>query len=207
VPAPQGFVFHHLNAWELDKAGPDGFGGQVEGPALVVESIYYADFPSIGPDTDFRTIDFNLIPEGLLERCTIDLSSNTVRTERLSERCCEFAMVNPRREGLNCRYAWMAVAERETGNDPLQAFKKLDLISGERRVWSAAPRGFVSEPVMVPRPEGSAEDDGWVLGQVWNGARSATDLVILDAASMEELAVLELPLAIPYGLHGSFVAS
>jgi len=207
VPAPQGFVFHHLNAWELDKAGPDGFGGQVEGPALVVESIYYADFPSIGPDTDFRTIDFNLIPEGLLERCTIDLSSNTVRTERLSERCCEFAMVNPRREGLSCRYAWMAVAERETGNDPLQAFKKLDLISGERRVWSAAPRGFVSEPVMVPRPEGSAEDDGWVLGQVWNGARSATDLVILDAASMEELAVLELPLAIPYGLHGSFVAS
>jgi len=207
VPAPQGFVFHHLNAWELDKTGPDGFGGQVEGPALVVESIYYADFPSIGPDTDFRTIDFNLIPEGLLERCTIDLSSNTVRTERLSERCCEFAMVNPRREGLSCRYAWMAVAERETGNDPLQAFKKLDLISGERRMWSAAPRGFVSEPVMVPRPEGSAEDDGWVLGQVWNGARSATDLVILDAASMEELAVLELPLAIPYGLHGSFVAS
>jgi len=207
VPAPQGFVFHHLNAWELDAAGPDGFGGQVEGPALVVESIYYADFPSIGPDTDFRTIDFNLIPEGLLERCTIDLSTNTVRTELLSERCCEFAMVNPRREGLSCRYAWMAVAERETGNDPLQAFKKLDLINGERRVWSAAPRGFVSEPVMVPRPQGSAEDDGWVLGQVWNGARSATDLVILDAASMEELAVLELPLAIPYGLHGSFVAS
>jgi all-trans-8'-apo-beta-carotenal 15,15'-oxygenase len=111
------------------------------------------------------------------------------------------------------RYAWMAVAERENGNDPLQAIKKLDLISGERQVWSAAPRGFVSEPVMVPRsaaptaagPE-PAEDDGWVLCMVWNGARCASDLVILDAASMEELAVVELPLAIPYGLHGSFVA-
>jgi len=102
------------------------------------------------------------------------------------------------------------VAERETGNDPLQAIKKLDLITGERKVWSAAPRGFVSEPVMVPRaaeaggPE-PAEDDGWVLCLVWNGARCASDLVILDAASMEELAVVELPLAIPYGLHGSFV--
>jgi all-trans-8'-apo-beta-carotenal 15,15'-oxygenase len=122
-------------------------------------------FPSIGPDTDFRTIDFDLIPEGLLERCTIDLAKGTVGTERLSERCCEFAMVNPRREGLSCRYGWMAVAERETGNDPLQAIKKLDLVNGERKVWSTAPRGLVSEPVLVPRsmPVGSpepAEDGG-----------------------------------------------
>jgi len=98
------------------------------------------------------------------------------------------------------------VTERETGNDPLQAIKKLDLQSGDRRVWSAAPRGFVSEPVMVPRPGATAEDDGWVLVQVWNGARCGSDLVILDAATMAEQAVLELPLAIPYGLHGSWVA-
>jgi all-trans-8'-apo-beta-carotenal 15,15'-oxygenase len=41
---------------------------------------------------------------------------------------------------------------------------------------------------------------------VWNGARCASDLVILCARTMAELAVLELPLAIPHGLHGSFVA-
>ena len=210
VPAPEGFVFHHLNAWETgDSTAGKSSAAQPSG-SLVIESIYYAEFPSIGPDTDFRTIDFDLIPEGLLERCTIDLSSNSVKTERLSERCCEFAMVNPRRQGLSSRYGWMAVAERETGNDPLQAIKKLDLISGERRVWSAAPRGFVSEPVMVPRPAPAggiepAEDEGWVLTLIWNGARGASDLVILDAASMAELAVVELPLAIPYGLHGSFV--
>jgi all-trans-8'-apo-beta-carotenal 15,15'-oxygenase len=29
-------------------------------------------------------------------------------------------------------------------------------------------------------------------------------LVILDAASMEEVALVELPLAMPYGLHGSW---
>jgi all-trans-8'-apo-beta-carotenal 15,15'-oxygenase len=44
------------------------------------------------------------------------------------------------------------------------------------------------------------------LSGVRDGARCASDLVILDAASVEELAVVELPLAIPYGLHGSFVA-
>jgi len=76
-------------------------------------------------------------------------------------------------------------------------------------VWSAAPRGFVSEPLMVPRPGasgdyGRGEDDGWVLCLVWNGARCASDLVILDAASLAEVAVLELPLAVPHGLHGSW---
>jgi all-trans-8'-apo-beta-carotenal 15,15'-oxygenase len=194
LDAPDGFVFHHLNAWE-------------DGDAVVVESIYYRDFPSIGPDQDFRSVDFDLIPEGLLERCRIDLASGRVSTTRLSERCCEFAMVNPAREGLASRYAWMAVAERETGNDPLQAIKKLDLVSGERRIWSAAPRGFVSEPLMVPRPGGAGEDDGWVLCLVWNGARRASDLVILDAADLREQAVLELPLAVPHGLHGSWVAA
>lgn len=191
LDAPDGFVFHHLNAWE-------------ENEEIVVESIYYSDFPSIGPDQDFRSIDFELVPEGLLERCRINLDRNSIETTRLSERCCEFAMVNPRFEGLLSRYCWMAVTACSRGNAPLQAIKKLDLINGERRVWSAAPRGFVSEPLMVPRPGSHIEDDGWVLVAVWNGARKATDLVILKADDLGEQAVLELPLAIPHGLHGSW---
>jgi len=194
VPAPAGFVFHHLNAWE-------------ERDTVVVESIVYSDFPSIGPETDFRSIDFDDLPPGQLDRCRIDLTAGSLSIERLSERCCEFGMVNPARQGLPARFGWMAVTARESGNDPLQAIQKLDLISGEGKVWSAAPRGFVSEPVMVPRAGATAEDDGWVLCIVWNGARCASDLVILDAASLAEVAVVELPLAIPYGLHGSFVAA
>ena len=193
VPAPEGFVFHHVNAWE-------------ENGALVIDSIHYSDFPSIGPDVDFRAVDFDSIPEGLLKRCSIDLASGQCSTELLGERCCEFAMVNPAQQGLKARYAWMAVAEREQGNDPLQAIQKRDAQTGATQVWSAAPRGFVSEPIMVARPGGTAEDDGWVLVPVWNGAREATDLVILRADDLSEQAVLELPLAIPHGLHGSWVA-
>ena len=196
VPAPEGFVFHHLNAFE------DGETGE-----LVLDSIFYDDFPSIGPETDFRTIEFDTIPAGRLQRCRINPDTAAVSVEVLEERCCEFAMVNPGRQGLEARYAWMAVAGRERGNDPLQAIEKLDLVSGTRHVWSAGPRGFVSEPVMAPRPGATAEDDGWVLVPVWNGARCATDLVILNAADLSEQAVLELPLAIPYGLHGSWAAS
>ena len=199
VAAPEGFVFHHLNAFEDAASGE-----------LVVDSIYYADFPSIGPGTDFQAVDFESIPEGQLLRCRIDLEragsdpAGAVRHAWLEQRCCEFATVHPARQGLEPRFAWMAVAERERGNDPLQAIEKLDLRNGERLVWSAAPRGFVSEPVFVPRPGAAAEDDGWLLCVVWNGARCASDLVILNAADLSEQAVLELPLAIPHGLHGSW---
>lgn len=191
VPAGEGFVFHHVNAWE-------------EGDELVLDSIHYADFPSVGPGDDFRRVDFEQLPPGLLERCRIHSRQRRCTRERLSERCCEFATVHPRHQGRRSRFAWMAVAGRSTGNDPLQAIQKLDLHSGSRCLWSAAPRGFVSEPVMVPRPGATVEDDGWVLCVVWSGARRATDLVILDAADLRQEAVLHLPLAVPYGLHGSW---
>ena len=191
LDAPDGFVFHHLNAFE-------------EGDEVVVESIVYDDFPSIGPDDDFAQVDFEKVPEGILHRCRLDLSREQVQTERISKRTCEFAMVNPQRQGLSARYAWMAVTEREEGNDPLQAIQKLDLQSGSTHTWSAAPRGFVSEPLMVRRPGADTEDDGWVLDLVWNGARASSDLVILDAQDLSEVAVLELPLAVPHGLHGSW---
>ena len=191
LEAPDGFVFHHLNAYE-------------DGDHVVVDSIVYDDFPSIGPDDDFAQVDFDSVPEGILHRCRLDLSRESVQTERITERTCEFAMVNPSQQGRSARFAWMAVAEREIGNDPLQAIQKLDLSTGTAKTWSAAPRGFVSEPLMVRRPGAEREDDGWVMDLVWNGARAASDLVILSADELAELAVLELPLAVPHGLHGSW---
>ena len=124
------------------------------------------------------------IPEGLLCRCSIDLASGQCSTDQAGERCCEFATVNPAQQGPQARYAWMAVAEREQGNDPLQAIQKRDAQTGATQVWSVASRSFVSEPIMVACPGGTAEDDGWVLVPVWNGAREATDLVILTRADL-----------------------
>ncbi len=190
--APEGFVFHHLNGWEI-------------GEEVVIESIYYNDFPSIRPNQDFRTINFDLIPEGLLTRCTINLKTSQITTKCLSEQCCEFAMVNPTREGVQANFCWMAVAQAEKGNAPLQAIKKFNLINGKEAFWSASPKGFVSEPLMIPKSHSLVEDDGWIICFVWNGSRLKTDLVILKANDLSEEAVLELPIAIPHGLHGSWV--
>ena len=191
--APDGFVFHHLNAWEKDEK-------------VIVESIHYPDFPEVGPEDDFLQMNFENIPAGILSKCEINLTNKKVSTTRYSEQCCEFAMVNPLKEGLSARYSWMAVAEKPKGYAPLQAIKKLDLFNLDQCIWSAAPRGFVSEPLMVPKPGSKIEDNGWLLVLVWNGARRGTDLIILRANDLNEEAVIELPISIPHGLHGSWVS-
>ncbi|MDF5731136.1 MAG: carotenoid oxygenase family protein, partial [Rhizonema sp. PD38] len=104
------------------------------------------------------------------------------------------------------RYLYIGAAYAQTGNSPLQAFMKVDLESGKRQVWSAAPRGFASEPVFVPRLGSEKEDDGWVLALVYNSEHHRSDVVILDANdfSQKPLARLHLKHHVPYGLHGSF---
>ena len=190
--APNGFVFHHLNAWEKDDS-------------INIESIFYEDFPSIGPNQDFKKINFDLLPEGILKRCSINLQKETISTEVLSKQCCEFAMVNPSNQGLISRYAWMAITEQKSGNGPLQAIKKIDLHSGEEHIWSSAPRGFVGEPIFIPNKSSKFEDEGWVVVLVWNSERKGTDLVILRANDLAEIAILQSPISIPHGLHGTWV--
>lgn len=75
-------------------------------------------------------------------------------------------------------------------------------------MWSAAPKGFVGEPVFVPRPDATAEDDGWVLAVVYNAQCDRSEIVILDDRDLdsEPLARLRLKHHLPYGLHGSFTS-
>ncbi len=192
--APIGFVFHHINAWELGKK-------------IFVESIYYDDFPTINPNEDFREINFNSIPEGRLKRCEINLDEGIVKVEELSKQCCEFGMVNPDRQGLHAKYAWMATATQEEGNGPLQMIKKLDLTNGTKCFWNSGQHCFVNEPTMIPNPNTSDEDDGWVFVIIWDGQREVNELAILKAKDLELEAKLELPIKIPYGLHGNWVRS
>ncbi|MEB3210431.1 MAG: carotenoid oxygenase family protein, partial [Leptolyngbyaceae bacterium] len=78
-----------------------------------------------------------------------------------------------------------------------------------------APRGFIGEPVFVPRPASSPssdttpamkEDDGWLMVMVYNAECDRSELVILDARDLNKGAIARLRLKhhIPYGLHGSF---
>ena len=124
----------------------------------------------------------------------------------LEERCCEFPSVHPNHVGHPYRYLFMGAAHNAKGNAPLQAILKLDVTTGTQQLWSAAPQGYVSEPIFVPRPDSIQEDDGWVLTLVYDASKHRSDVVILDGRDLNQGTVARLHLKhhIPYGLHGSW---
>ena len=54
----------------------------------------------------------------------------------------------------------------------------------------------------------SGEDEGWVMGLVYDDATGGSDLVILDArdADADPVARVHLPQRVPYGFHGSWIS-
>ncbi|MGB3403813.1 MAG: carotenoid oxygenase family protein [Microcoleaceae cyanobacterium] len=188
-----GFVFHHGNAYE-------------QGNQLCIDSICYQSLPSVEPGADFLQTDFTALAPGQLWRFTLDLDSETVLSEMIEPRCCEFPTLHPDVVGRKNRYLYTGAADMAEGNAPLQAILKLDLETGARQLWSAAPRGFVSEPVFVPHPQGQTEDQGWLLTMVYDASYHRSNIVILDAQDLESepIAQLHLQHHVPYGLHGTF---
>ncbi|NET87343.1 MAG: carotenoid oxygenase family protein [Kamptonema sp. SIO1D9] len=121
-------------------------------------------------------------------------------------RSCEFPALHPEKVGRTYQYLFLGAAHQATGNAPLQAILKLNLTTGERQLWSAAPKGYVNEPIFVPKPNAISEDDGWVLTMVYDASHHRSDLVILDGRDLngQPVAKLHLKYHIPYGLHGSW---
>ena len=71
--------------------------------------------------------------------------------------------------------------------------------------------GIVGEPVFVPRlgyssSSQGAEDDGYVLVQLYVPETHTTEFIVLDAKAVDSgpVARIRLKHAIPYGFHGTF---
>lgn len=191
-----GFVFHHANAFEQDGN-------------LYVDSLCYDSLPEVEPGEDYLKVKFDALDPAQLWRFKINLESETpdrppVDRQLIDPRCCEFPTIHPQQVGGPYRYLYLGAAHAPTGNAPLQAILKRDWQTGEQQLWSAAPRGFVGEPVFVPRSNSAAEDDGWLLVLMFNAETERSELVILDAKNMSAVARLRLKHHVPYGLHGYF---
>uniref|UniRef100_A0A672Z2H7 Carotenoid-cleaving dioxygenase, mitochondrial n=1 Tax=Sphaeramia orbicularis TaxID=375764 RepID=A0A672Z2H7_9TELE len=113
----------------------------------------------------------------------------------------EFPQINYRRCNTRPYRYFYGCGFRHLVGDSLL---KMDLNDKTLKVWYQ--KGFYpSEPVFVPSPDATEEDDGVILSVILTPSQDkATFLLILDAKTFEELGRANVPVNMPYGFHGTF---
>lgn len=86
------------------------------------------------------------------------------------------------------------------------AVLKHNVCENKRTYWHRE-NFFVHEPYFLPKGTASSdvEDDGLIMFVALDGVRKASDFIILDGKTMQEIAVVQLPEHIPFLAHGQFV--
>ncbi|PWU09630.1 MAG: 9-cis-epoxycarotenoid dioxygenase, partial [Verrucomicrobia bacterium] len=131
-----------------------------------------------------------------LHQWTIDLSSGKLSEADLDLAPCEFPTFNPRHMGRMSRYGYCA-----SGNGEVEGTLKYDLIARTRKVFPFRAQQRGGEALFVADPAGKNEDDGWLLNIVYDGAKDNSELLILDAHDLSQVATVELPRRVPFGFH------
>jgi carotenoid cleavage dioxygenase len=176
------YVFHPVNAYD-------------EGDTVVLDVVRHPrvfDAVTIGPEEGPST----------LERWTVDLLAGKVREERIDDRPQEFPRVDDRLNGSRHRYGYtVAFAAGHEGD----ALLRHDRMSGDRQVRPFPPGWHAAEFTFVPAAPDAAEDDGVLLGYVTDVPAGRTDLLVLDAQTLQDVAAVHLPVRVPAGFHGNWL--
>jgi carotenoid cleavage dioxygenase len=190
VSMDPGYVFHVVNAYD-------------DGDRTVLDVIRYDAAFETGPG---RAV--TACPPSMA-RWTVDPVADRVHEERLDDTPVEFPRIDPAVAGRPHRYAYVVQAGPDPEHPSYEGLLKYDLVRDEAVRFEPGAHRFPGEPVFVRAADGTGEDEGWVLSVVYDAARGASDLVILDATSFAgpPVAVVHLPARVPFGFHGSWIPS
>mmetsp|Transcript_71886 Transcript_71886/g.233642 ORF Transcript_71886/g.233642 Transcript_71886/m.233642 type:complete len:389 (-) Transcript_71886:201-1367(-) len=157
-----------------------------------------------GAAAPWETEDPSTRPRTKLVRYEVDLNAKTWTRRDLCGEHLEFASVNASVAGKPHRYVFAALAHGASGDEagPAAGVAKIDVVSGAVDKWVPGPTEFGGQPVFVPRPGSSDEDDGYLINVIFDGATSRSDVVILDARSVSSGPVCRFALKDPMP-HGT----
>ena len=193
--ADAAFAFHHVNAFE-------------RGGELVVDVSAYEDTTIVGALylSALRRPGGGDLPFSWFRRYRIDLASGRVRHEDLAtDHMYEMPQVNELHEGVEYRYGYGYSFPK--GGEPdhfINRLIKLDVEDGRGPWLWDEPGCFPGEPVFVPRPGATDEDDGVILSVVLDTGLATSYLLVLDARTFSEMGRATLPHPVPFEFHGRF---
>jgi carotenoid cleavage dioxygenase len=179
------YVFHPLNAFD-------------DGDKVILDVVRHPTVFTEGLDTfpQVRTLD----------RWTVDLSAGSVIEERLNDTSQEFPRVDERLIGRPHRYGYaVGYTPGSCGLSSPDAILKHDVATRSTTAVSFGAGREPAEFVFVPSAPDAAEDDGVAMGFVYDRTTDRSDLVLLDAQTLQTVAAVHLPARVPNGFHGNWM--
>jgi len=184
------YVVHFFNAWE-------------DGDRIQIRAPRFAAMPG-GFEFDAPTGRETPMPW----QWTIDLTTGDVHDAQLDDRGGEFPRVNDDRATRQTRYLYNCMARTWEFEFEFHGVVKYDLTTGATQEHVYRESEVSGEHVFAPDPDGTAEDDGWLLSFVTDRATETTDLVVLDAHDLaaDPVARVHVPRRVPLGFHANWFA-
>lgn len=200
------YMLHVANAWEETNAAgqtvivmvgtpyqmPKRFDGSLD-----VQRLLFT-IGTNGTDYELYEWRFNLATGQTQERVLDDILT------------VEFPVIHPDYQGVKNRYLYMVQMGRtRTIEQPrFSGLVRHDLKDNSSVVWHPGPGYWFSEPGFAPRKGGSGlEDDGYLVGYVWNGREQRSECWVTDARDLTRgpVARIVLPGRVPHGFHAGWV--
>jgi carotenoid cleavage oxygenase len=182
------YVFHDLNAYD-DAEGN-----------IVMDVIVW-------PDTFATDIYGPGSSSAQLKRWTINPDAGRVVSETLDDVNQEFPRINDRFQCQPHRFGYTTEVDMGPTWFNAGSLRKHDLHRGLIERHDVGSGRGASEPVFIPSPDDGGEDAGWVMSVVYDLARDASDVILVDATNFEAppVATIHLPSRVPFGFHGSWI--
>ena len=123
----------------------------------------------------------------------------------------EFPVINSLYQGRRNKYSYNVLFPQGGREEPrFPGLVKYNLETGGYVAYSAGPQYFYNEPGFAPRDNSQAEDDGYLVGLVWNPVDQRSEVQVFDCrgARIAEgpVARILLPRRVPHGFHATFVS-
>ncbi len=173
------YVFHPLNSFD-------------DGDKVVIDTARYPEL--------WRSQSADFKNDAALHRWTLDLSTGGVSEAALDDRDIEFPRLPDSLVGLPNRFGYAVASFGESNS-----LVKYDLEGDTSSSHDFGTQRIPGEAVFIPRSDSAAEDNGWLMGYVYDKATDRSDLVVLDAADMSFTAAVHLPVRVPFGFHGTWI--
>jgi carotenoid cleavage dioxygenase len=148
--------------------------------------------------------------EGAIHRWTIGTggSALTFQDDVLEgDHPMELPTRDPRRVGREHRYGYLVESPPSEDTVTFGGLYRLDVTDASVEHWDAGPGRAANEALFVPNPDGTDEDDGWLMTYVYDAATEHSELAVLEANDIARgpVATVALPARVPHGFHAAWV--